>query len=206
MVRHRAMTPLDKLSLLNRYLDGEAKEAIRGYLLMPPSEAYDEAYGLLLERYGDSVRVANAFKDRMRAWAKVGGTDARGLRIFVDFLKQCRMAKRSFPTLKVLDDESENVEMMKKLPGWLSRKWTQKISNHRGATGEFPSFSFFVDFLVEEEKVANDPVVRASQKSENIREKGRGVSFASESRGTAPPGVTFRCVYILRRKSRSGDV
>ena len=152
MVRHRAMTPLDKLSLLNRYLDGEAKEAIRGYLLMPPSEAYDEAYGLLLDRYGDSVRVANAFKDRMRAWTKVGGTDARGLRIFVDFLKQCRTAKRSFPTLKVLDDEAENVEMIKKLPGWLARKWTRKISNHRGATGEFPSFSFFVDFLVEEEK------------------------------------------------------
>ena len=129
MVNHRAMTAVDKLNLLNAYLGGEAKNAISGYLMMPPQEAYDEAYGLLSDRYGDNFKLAGAFKDRFKAWPRIGGTDAVALRKFVDFLKTTAVQrKRSYPALRTLDDESENGELSKKLPAWLSRQWVVRVA------------------------------------------------------------------------------
>ena len=122
LVSHKAMSDSDKLNLLNRYLDSETKAALQGYLMLPPSEAYSSAYTLLLERYGDNFKIANAFKDRLKLWPRVRGTDILGLRNFVDYLKQCKAAKRSFHTLKTLDDESENAILTRKLPPWLSRQ------------------------------------------------------------------------------------
>ena len=114
LVNHRALTATDKLTMLNRFLGGEAKTAIKGYLMMPPQEAYDEAYALLANRYGDPLNIVNSYKERLRAWPRIAGSDPTGLRKFADFLKQCRTAKKSFGGLRVLDDEPENTELMRK--------------------------------------------------------------------------------------------
>ena len=211
LVNQRAMSDTDRLNLLNQFLGGEARAAISGYMMLEPHEAYQEAYGLLLERYGDSFKIANAFRDRLKAWSRVGGLDAMGLRKFVDFLKQCRTAKRSIPALRSLDDESENAEMLKKLPVWLSRQWLRRVSGQREATGEFPSFEVFVEFLMQEEKILNDPLARVIQKVENPKEKGRGTSFASESQSFSfassnqnmvPNGRSFgACTFCAERHS-----
>ena len=183
LVNHRALTATDKLTLLNKYLGGEAKAAIKGYLMMPPQEAYDEAYALLASRYGDPLNIANAYKERLRAWPRIAGSDTTGLRKFTDFLKQCRTAKRSFGGLRVLDDEPENTEMMKKLPSWLSRQWARKVASHREATGEIPSFECFTEFVIIEEKMSNDPMCKALYKQENT--KGRTTSFLTESQNSS---------------------
>ena len=149
MINYRAMTAADKLNLLNRYVDGEAKLAIRGFLLLPPPEAFRKAYAVLVRRYGDNFRLAKAFRDRLKSWVRVGETDAAGLRNFVDFLTQCESAKNSLHALKILDDEFENAEMCKKLPAWLSRKWTRRVAAHREATGEYPPFKEFVEFITQ---------------------------------------------------------
>ena len=201
MTSHKTMTDIDKMNLLNHYVGGEAKVAIRGYLLMEPKEAFSKAYSLLVKRYGDNCKLANAFKDRLRAWTKIGGTDMDGLRVFVDFLKQCETAKRSYRALRTLDDESENAEICKKLPVWLTRKWTNKVSGHREATGEFPPFCEFVEFLTGEEIMANDPLARVLRKAESGRERTRGGSFASESR-SIPNGSAFgNCAFCKGQHS-----
>ena len=108
-----------------------------------------------------------------------------GLRKYVDYLKQCNTAKRSFNSLRILDDESENAEMARKLPVWLSRQWSRRAAAYREATGEVPAFSEFVGFLSQEERLANDPLARSLQRTEGTKERSRGVSFVSESRGTS---------------------
>ena len=186
LINHGSMSATDKLNLLNRFVGGEAKIAIQGYLLLPPSEAFKAAYNLLLERYGDSFNIANEFRNRLKLWPKVGGTDTTGLRNLVDFLKQCRTAKQSFPSLKILDDESENTELTRKLPAWLSRQWARKVATHRATIGQYPSFEEFVDFLTVEDNIAHDPLARTLQSSEGAKEKRKGSSFAS-GRGSELP-------------------
>ena len=153
---------------------------------MPPSEAYDEAYIVLLDRYGDEFKISGAFRDRLRTWPKINTSDIRGFRNYVDFLKQCGTAKRSFSSLRVLDDEAENIDMCKKLPAWLARQWARKVSAHRDATGDYPSFLHFVDFLSQEDRIAHDPVSRALQKAEGVKDRGRGTSFFAEQRISPP--------------------
>ena len=195
LVNHRALTATDKLALLNKFVGGEAKAAIEGYLMMPPQEAYEEAYALLASRYGDPLNIANAYKERLRAWPRIAGSDSTGLRKFTDYLKQCRTAKRSFRGLRVLDDEPENIEMMRKLPPWLSRKWAGKAAAHRKATGEIPSFESFTEFVIEEEEMSSDPVYKALYKQENLKSKrtsfvaeSQSFSFATDSRAMTPDG------------------
>ena len=114
-----------------------------------------------------------------------------GLRNFVDFLRQCSTAKRNIQALKCLNDESENIELMKKLPPWLNRQWRRKVSAHCEATGEFPAFEEFIDFLAQEDKIAHDPLSRSWQKEEGgTKEKRKGTSFLLDSRHpTGFPGT-----------------
>ena len=202
LVSHRAMTDVDRLSVLNRYLGGEAKKAIRGYLMLPPSEAYGAAYKLLVTRYGDNYLLAKAFRNRLTSWPKIMGSETAGLRNFIDFLNQCKSAKRSFPALRVLDDESENADLTKKLPAWLARQWGRRVVAIREATDEFPSFDNFVEFLEQEDKVAHDPFFQAIHKPEGFKERNRGGSFASETRAATSNGRDFG-VCIFCRESHS---
>ena len=187
MVSNRAMTMTDRVNLLNRYLGGEARSAIEGYLTMPPEEAYNGAYRLLVERYGDSFELANDYCKKLKSWPHISGTDMTGLRHYVDYLKQCLSAKSTLRGLSILDAESENIDMAKRLPMWLSRRWSRKVSNYREEYNDSPSFEIFVSFLAKEDKMAHDPVARALQRSETTKKASRGLSFASE--GSRPTGI-----------------
>ena len=200
MINMTAMSDTDKLNLLNRYLGGEAKASIKGYLMLPPTEAYERAYKLLLYRYGDRVKLGNTFRDQLRRWAKISGTDADGLRRFVDFLVQCETAKSSLKTLRILDDESENTDMARKLPVWLSRKWSRRVAAYREENEDYPSFSEFVSFLIKEERFASDPLTRALQKTETSKSTVRGSSFAAESRGVSDAGRRFGACFFCKNR------
>ena len=190
LTSHRALSDTDKLNLLSKYLKGEPLTVIQGYLYLDPSEAFRESYKVLNERYGDNFVVAGTFKERLRAWPQFGATDTVGLRNFLDFLRQCKTAKRRMQTLRCLDDESENIELMKKLPSWLCRQWRRKVSAHREATGEFPSFEEFVDFIAQEDKIAHDPLSRSWEKMEKAKAKRKTTSFLAESNVHKPfPGT-----------------
>ena len=164
--------------------------------MLPPSEAYSAAYRLLVNRYGDNYVLAKAFRNRLASWPRIVGSETAGLRNFIDFLNQCKSAKRSFPALRVLDDESENADLTKKLPAWLARQWGRRVVAIREATDEFPSFDSFVEFLEQEDKVAHDSFFQAIQKSEGSKDRNRGGSFASETRRATSNGRDFGvCIF-----------
>ena len=161
-------------------MSGEARKAIQGYFLLSTG-AYNKSYQMLVERYGNQFKVAGSFRQRLKAWQKISSTDSAGLREYVDFLRQCETAMSSLPALSILNDEYENAEMIKKLPGWLSRKWINRIAIHREEEMCFPSFSQFVSFLAHEDRAANDPValmLQGESTRDSKRVSGRGASFA----------------------------
>ena len=200
LTSNKAMTAAEKLNLLNKYLTGEAKAAIKGSLMLSPEEAYVESYRLLVSRYRDKSRLANNYLSQLRSWSKISGTDSVGLRRYVDFLNHGRTAMTGIKAMRVLNDESENINMIKKLPIWLGRKWTRRVATYREENEEYPSFSEFVDFLSREDRIAHDPASKALQKDDNTKNQMRGGSFASESRNAAGPGSTFGvCIYCSER-------
>ena len=205
LVRHKAISDEDKLQFLSKYVSGEAKKAIRGYLLLTEG-GYRRSYDLLTERYGDQFKIADSFRRRLRLWPRIGGTDSTGLREFVDFLRQCETAMTSLTALSVLDDEYESIEVAKKLPLWLGRKWAAKVATHRKEKGRYPPFGTFVEFISCEDLVANDPVTLALQGHDSSRENrklgGKGASFAVGTSKTLSGGKDFGvCVVCEGRHS-----
>ena len=195
-----AMTAAEKLNLLNKYLAGEAKAAVKGFLMLSPEEAYAESYRLLLSRYRDKSRLASDYLSRLRSWPKISGVDNVGLRRYIDFLNQGRTAMVNIKALRVLDDESENFNMIKKLPVWLGRKWTRRVAIYREENEEYPSFPEFVDFLSREDRIAHDPASKALRKEDSTRDQMRSGSFASESHSATGTGSTFgACIYCSER-------
>ena len=196
------MTDTDRVSLLSRYMSGEASSAIEGYLTLPPETAYHKAYHLLIERYGDKFELANSFCSRLRSWPRISGTDTAGLRHFVDYLQQCLTAKSTLRGLSILDVESEIVNITKKLPVWLSREWSRRVATYRKQYGEFPPFEDFVNFLVKEDEMAHDPFTRALHRPDTPKGLNRGTSFAAENTRLTRPGGSFgACAFCCERHS-----
>ena len=170
--------------------------------MLSPDRAFTESYGLLMRRYGDKSQLANDFLTQLRNWPKINGTDNVGLRRYVDFLHQCRTTMDDNRAMRVLDDESENMSMLKKLPMWLARKWSRKVATYREEYGEYPAFSHYVEFVTREDRIAHDPVSKILQSEERPKNQIRGGSFASENRDVAGPGSTFGvCVFCSERHS-----
>jgi len=71
LVDGRHIPQNEKIYYLKRYLAGEAKETVEGFLLVPTADAYKAARDLLDERYGNHFSVANAFRSRLDSWPNI---------------------------------------------------------------------------------------------------------------------------------------
>jgi hypothetical protein len=153
----RNISPAERIHYLKQYLAGEAKQCVENFLLIPSNDSYTEALKLIDKRFGDNFTIAQAFKAKIEGWPKIGPKDYVSLRKFSDFLRQCEVAYRSNSSLRVLDDDVQNREMLTKLPDWVVSKWAKRVHKAR-QNFEFPKFSEFVAFMVEESDIACDPL------------------------------------------------
>ena len=171
--------------------------------MLSPDRAFSESYSLLMRRYGDESKLANDFLTELRNWPKINGTDNVGLRRYVDFLHQCKTTMEDNRAMRVLDDESENMSMLKKLPMWLARKWSRKVATYREEYRQYPAFSHYVEFVAREDRIAHDPVSKILHREDRTKVQVRGSSFASENRSIVGPGSNFgiTCIYCSERHS-----
>jgi hypothetical protein len=169
-------------------LGGSAKKSVEGYLLMPTDDSFQEAMNLIDSRFGDSFAVAFAFKSKIEQWPKIANRDAEGLRNFSDFLKQCLVAARTNPSLRVLDDDTQNRVMLSKIPDWLVSRWARQVNKSREQTNMYPSFAEFVEFLSREANIACDPVTRLNVKVDNVKN-------ATQHQGSTLSTVQEQCTF-----------
>ena len=105
-------------------------------MLLNSADAYNDAKKLLEERFGNPFVLANAYRLKLDNWRVIHGTDHNGLREFSDYLRQCRVAIKSIPSLSVLNDCHENRKLQEKIPAWLRQKWAKIVAKHRVKTSE----------------------------------------------------------------------
>jgi hypothetical protein len=125
------------------------EECIECYFLLCTEKAFDDAYAHLCKRYGNTFTLASAFRNKLGEWPKIVPSDTE----FVDFLRQCKAAMITIPSLSILNDEFENRKILDKLPTWLVKRWSRIVSQTRNDLHRFPSFSEFVDFMGKEEDI-----------------------------------------------------
>lgn len=159
LIEDRAMSELDKLYYLKRYITGPAREAVSGFLLMTNESAFKKAREVLEQRFGSSFVITEAFRDRLETWPKISGRDAFGLRRFADFLNQCKVAMTEMEGLNILNDNRENRKMLQKLPDWVTTRWTRLVYESKRTHGRYPLFEEFANFIHREAEIVCDPVV-----------------------------------------------
>ena len=185
LIESKSIPPSEKIHYLKRYLGGEAREAVNGYLLLTTDNAYHKARDILDKRYGDNFTIANAFRDKIDQWPKVASRDGAGLRKLSDFLRQCEAGMEVNVNLSILNDCRENKKILSKLPEWLVHRWTRIVVAYKEKHAIFPPFSHFVDFLECEANIACDPlstsVIRSSSADKRKCDKQRAESFNVKS-------------------------
>ena len=118
LIESRAINSAEKLHYLGKYVSGEAKAIVEGFMLLDGDDAYERAKKQLSKRFGNSFAVASTFRKRLDELPQVAPNDDHGLRKYADLLVQCEKAMERMSILKVLDDDQENHKMMSKLPRW----------------------------------------------------------------------------------------
>ena len=174
LIESRAIKPRERLHFLGKYVSGEAKEVVNGFMLLDGEDTYQKAKEMLAKQFGDPFTIATAFRRKLNEWKQIVPNDAIGLRKYADFLVQCATAMKKVSGLNVLNDIQENHKMVSKLPKWLSTRWARVVYKSKEEKKGFPAFSEFVDFLVIESNIACDPVnVKFNRNNkENKRSKG----------------------------------
>ena len=158
LVESRAVSPAERLHFLGKYVSGEAKNVVNGFMLLDSEDAYNKAKEMLAKRFGDPFSVASGFRRKLEEWKPIASNDAIGLRNYADFLVQCEKAMEKVSSLKVLNDDQENFKMKTKLLRWVSNRWARLVYKSKEEKKTFPPFSEFVKFLISESNIACDPV------------------------------------------------
>ena len=147
----------ERLAYLDQYLVGEAKELIRGCLLMPPSEGYNEARNLLHQRYGDPYRTVAILVDKIARWPSVKPGDAQGLDKLSMFLSSCGSTASSGASSQHLDQPSVLRSILDKLPYGMQDRWRRKALKIRDSYGDV-RFKDLTSFVAEEARLLSDPL------------------------------------------------
>ncbi|XP_078321623.1 uncharacterized protein LOC111100747 [Crassostrea virginica] len=158
LIERKGIPEQERLFYLKKYVAGEALQAIDGFFYSGSSSAYNNARQVLQDRYGHPFVMQKAFRKRLENWPKIGEGNSKALRDFGDFLQACRDATPQIPSLRILDDCSENQKLLSKLPTWAAMRWNRQVQESIDATGDYPTFFKFVDFVVKEARIACNPV------------------------------------------------
>ena len=183
LISTRSIPESERIFYLNKYLSGEAKESVEGFLSLCTPEAYYDALNLLKTRFGSDFIVANAFRQKLRKWPKVSNDDYVGLRKFSDYLSHVETAKSSIRSLSVLDDEQENRSLLFKIPDFCHSRWSRKVAQAVEDGRSYPGFSEFCKFIRIEAEVVNNPItcIRASGGSSHSNQNFRSHSSQGQS-------------------------
>lgn len=147
LVNSDAVKAEDKMLILREYLDGPAKQAV-GVLYYELSEkSYHSALEILHKRFGRDITIAESLREKLENWPNVKADDHGALRDFADYLQQCHVMSGSIRGLSIIEDPLQIRNLLQKLPKHIASSWGEKVTHHENATGTYPEFCTFVEFL-----------------------------------------------------------
>nr|XP_054601731.1 uncharacterized protein LOC107396997 [Nothobranchius furzeri] len=158
LINQKNLPNQEKLFFLRKYVGGAAKRAIEGHFLVGSETAYNAAWNVLEDRFGNPFLIGKAYRDKIHSWHKIGPKETVELREFADFLSSVESAMSYVQGLQVLNDCMENQKIAQKLPDWLSSRWNRAVVTFQDEIGAFPDFKYFVSFLNKEARIACHPV------------------------------------------------
>ncbi|XP_032405324.1 uncharacterized protein LOC116710411 [Xiphophorus hellerii] len=158
LIDKRNISPADKLYYLKKYVGGSARQTLDGIFYRNDSDAYQDAWERLNQRYGHPFIVQKAYRERLAKWPKIQTNDSAGFRAFADFIQTCHEAMPHIEGLSILNDCEENQKLVQKLPNWAAARWNRQATQYMKENGKFPSLRHFTEFMSSEAEIVCNPI------------------------------------------------
>ena len=156
-ISSRVSSYSDKLYYLEQQLEGEPKDLIGGCLFMEPEDGYNEARSLLKCKYGDTVKIAMAYVNKIRYWPRIKDNDPHGLRTLSYFLTTCNCAMKRVSYMDMLNHAPNLQVIVTKLPLYLQDEWCDKAYDMIQELGQV-TFEDMVKFVARAPDRVNNPI------------------------------------------------
>ena len=186
-----------KLTHLFSATEGDAKNAIRGCILVEGGKGYAMAREILVNRFGNDHLVMERLIDDLRHGGPV--RSAKELQQLADDLQCCFMTLSQMGHLQEVDNQGCVVEIVCRLQMFLQNRWKKMALESKNKSKRYPGFKELVDFVIREAGDANDPVygklghkVKGDAKCKSDSVSKQSTSFSSTvndsgSRWKRPP-------------------
>ena len=177
-----------KLSRLNQYCVGDAKNAIRSAVLIGGEEGYTLAKDKLKERFGSKDLVTQRYvRDLTSGPPIVSKSDYR---TFSDELTDAEMILKSLGTISRVDSQEVIEKIANRLPGKVFERFRRNLlaKKRSDKLKEYPGFTFLVAFcsdLADDNNepiwgLKNEPTVKKEEEKKN-KKKSHQVSNVNKT-------------------------
>lgn len=146
--------PRTRLNRLLEVVKGDPRALIEGCVFAPDETCYLRAKSHLQERYGNVLRVANAYMENLRKWPPIKDNCVKGLSDFHRALVRCL----SVVDRAELDSPRFIGDLVPKLPFRLRNSWRTVVFQVRRFGQKREGFPQFVEFIQGVLERAEDPI------------------------------------------------
>ncbi|XP_015230161.1 PREDICTED: uncharacterized protein LOC107084717 isoform X2 [Cyprinodon variegatus] len=157
------LSPSEEMDLLLKWLGRESVqhvEQIRAIHINHPQAGLNMIWKRLDEKYGSAEAIEDALFKHIEDFPKITNRDYSKLTKLGDLLMELLSAKSKgdLPGLSFLDTARGVNPIVLKLPYRLQERWaTVGASYKQQKCVQYPPFSYFVDFVCQEARIASDP-------------------------------------------------
>ncbi|XP_064631672.1 uncharacterized protein LOC135489964 [Lineus longissimus] len=152
-------------------------------------DAFNKAVAILKDRFGNKLKLAKTFRDKIEKWPAIRYGDGKALQNFSDFLSQCETAMSTLSQLKDLDDPTEQMKIVSKLPRSVQDRWLVVVDrivygDDCEDDADYPPFSKLATFLRKQARIACNPLIdRSKQEADKsqTRQENKKPARASAS-------------------------
>jgi hypothetical protein len=125
---------------------------------MDPELGYTEARNLLDKEYGDPYKLSIMFLNKINDWPVLKQDDNVGIKYLSLFLIKRKNAMQSISYLRVLNNPSNMLCIVQKLPFYLKNKWREFVCRARRRKQKILAYPDLAEFVEEAADTANDPI------------------------------------------------
>ncbi|XP_028404040.1 uncharacterized protein LOC114526663 [Dendronephthya gigantea] len=146
-----------KLQLLIQHCSGKAREAIESYVSLSNGDGYRVAKDTLYENFGKPHVIVETHIKRLMNLPSLKIGDGPSLLQFARHLETAQKTLTGMGSVYVADLDHMHIlrELVKKLPMYLSAKWTE-LAGNLFESEQRPRFEHFLKFVKEKAKLVNN--------------------------------------------------
>ena len=157
-IEEKTHSAKDCLYFLEQYTRGQPRELVRSCQHMPHDQGYAKAKSLLRERFGNSLKIASAYMEKVLTWPVLKSEDVKALQAYSLLLRGCCNAMGEVGSVHELDVTANMQSVIKKLPYKLRDMWRNVACDLQDKFSRRVTFRDIVEFIERQVRIASDPL------------------------------------------------